>query len=61
MQALKFTLIAMTSLLVLAGCKSEIKTETTLSQLRYLSSFFSRNFPKKSLSIIQLPGRRPGP
>ena len=28
---------------------------------RYLSSFFSRNFPKKSLSIIQLPGRRPGP
>ena len=29
--------------------------------IRYLSSFFSRNFPKKSLSIIQLPGRRPGP
>ena len=34
MQPLKFTLIAMTSLLVLAGCKSEIKTETTLSQLQ---------------------------
>ena len=31
------------------------------AQWRYLSSFFSRNFPKKSLSIIQLPGRRPGP
>ena len=31
------------------------------AKYRYLSSFFSRNFPKKSLSIIQLPGRRPGP
>ena len=34
---------------------------TSMTLTRYLSSFFSRNFPKKSLSIIQLPGRRPGP
>ena len=40
---------------------SSIRKPTSSRENRYLSSFFSRNFPKKSLSIIQLPGRRPGP
>ena len=39
----------------------ELNRQMSTWEDRYLSSFFSRNFPKKSLSIIQLPGRRPGP
>ena len=49
------------NLLQYAAQLSGVSLACFIRQVRYLSSFFSRNFPKKSLSIIQLPGRRPGP